>query len=85
MLPDVVEDRRPVLLRQLSHTIDQRIVGAAAGGELDPDHAGGNPEPDLPFGVRSEVRVDGDIAANAIGMLALEGAQCVVRVSEIGR
>ena len=39
VLPDVVQDRDAALGRQPADRVEQRIVGATAGGQLDADHA----------------------------------------------
>src|SRR6185503_12047670 len=83
-LPDVMQDRDAVLPGQLGHTIDQWIVGPATRGELDADHSRAEAAPDLALGVGAEVGVYGDVAADTIGMLALEGQQRVVAVGEVG-
>ena len=38
MLPDVVQHRDAALLGRPADRVEQRIVGAAAGRELDADH-----------------------------------------------
>ena len=64
----------PPLGGQPADRVEQRIVGPAAGGQLDADHArrrgsGGSP----PAACVGVVRIDGDVAADAAGMLRAAG------------
>ena len=65
--------------------IEQRIVGPAAGRELDTDHPGVETAGELRQSVACEVGIDDGVAPNTrrIGTLKLE--QEVVAVFDVGR
>ena len=84
-LPYVMKDRNAALRGQPADRIHQRIVGAPAGGELDPDHARVQAAPDLRDRLGREVRIDRHVAADALGVLPLEREHRVVAVAEVGR
>jgi hypothetical protein len=85
VLPDVVEYRHSTTRRHLADWIQQWIVRPAAGGELDADHASIEAPPELGLGVRTKVRVDHAVAANAIRMGVLKAQEAVVTVLDVSR
>src|SRR5258705_396621 len=84
VLPDVLQDRDAMLARRRAHRIEQRVVGAAAGGEFDADHAGREAAIDLGAGVRGVVGVDAHVAADAVGVRALQDEERIVPVRDVG-
>jgi hypothetical protein len=84
VLPDVVQDRHAAVGRQAADGIEQRIIGAAAGGQLDADHAGVEAAADLGERLIGVVGIDGDVPADPRRLLPLEGEQGVVGVAQIG-
>jgi hypothetical protein len=70
--------------RDFADRIQEWIVRSTARGELDADHASIEAALKLGCGVRTEVRVDDAVAADAIGVRALEGEETVVAVLDVG-
>ncbi len=64
--------------------VEQGIVGPAAGGELDADHAGIEAAPELGDGVGGEVGIHHAVAPDPAGVGALQGEQAVVAVLDVG-
>ena len=64
--------------------IEQRIVGAPAGRELDADHPRAEAAVDLGQGMVGVVGIDRDVAPDPVGMLTLQGEHRVVAVSQVG-
>ena len=83
VLPDVVKHGHAPLGGERADRIEQRIVGAPARGELDADHPGIEAPADLGQRVVGVVRVDGHVAADPVGVLALEAQQVVVAVAAV--
>ena len=83
VLPHMVQHRHAALARDFADRIEQRIGGPPARGQLDPDQPCVETPPDLAPGVRRVVRVDGDVAADAVRVLARQGEQGIVAVREV--
>src|SRR5439155_174736 len=63
---------------------ERRFGRPPARGQLEPDHPRAQTAHDLAQGVRGVVRVDGHVAADAVGVLAREGKQGIVAVRQVG-
>ncbi len=84
VLPDVVEDGHAALGREPADRIEQRIVRAAARGELDADHSGIQAAVDLRQRGLGVIGVHRHVPADPRGVAALELEQPVVGVAQIG-
>jgi hypothetical protein len=84
VLPDVLEDRGTSSRRFRSDRIEQRIIGATTGGELDADRTAREASLDLTQRVLAIVRIHGDIAANAIAFPLLQGHHLIVAHRHVG-
>src|SRR6266545_2046593 len=84
VLPHVVQHRNAALGRELADRVEQPVGRPPARGELDADHPRGEPAADLGAGVGGVVRVHGDVAADAVGVLALERQERRVTVLDVG-
>ncbi|PYO89330.1 MAG: hypothetical protein DMD58_09760 [Gemmatimonadetes bacterium] len=78
VLPDVLQHRHAALPGQSGNRIEQRVIGPAARRQLDSDHPCVEAAHDLGAGVRAIVRIHADVAANAVGVGALQGQQGIV-------
>jgi hypothetical protein len=85
VLPDVLQHGNPPLARQRGDGIEQRIVGAPARGELDPDHPAVETPQNLRAGVCAVIGIDARIPADPVGMRALQGKQGVVARDHVPR
>src|SRR5215208_5124340 len=65
MLPDVMQHGDPTLLCYPADRIEEGIIGAATGCELDADHPGVQAPVELRHGVRLEVGIHDDVAPDA--------------------
>src|SRR4051794_12674751 len=85
VLPDMVQHRNLALPGQRANWVEQGIVGAAAGGQLDADHAGVQATAQLAQGVLLKVGIYGGVAADTSRIRALKLEQKTVAVFDIGR
>jgi hypothetical protein len=83
MLPDMVQHRHPALGREAADRLEQRIVGPAAGGQLDADHPRVEAAGDLGQRRSGVVGIDRDVGAHPPGLLPLEAEQEVVAVAQV--
>ena len=84
VLPDVVEDGEAVPRGRLDDRVEQRIVGAAAGGELDADRAELRASRDLGERVRGVVGIHHHVASHARRLATLDGEHRVVTHRHVG-
>jgi hypothetical protein len=64
VLPDVMENREPTLGRELGDRVEQRIVGAAAGKQLDTDRTARRAALDLGQRMSGVIRIDRRVHPN---------------------
>jgi hypothetical protein len=83
VLPDMLEDGESVPGGRDADGVEERVIRAAAGRQLDPDHPAGNTACNLGDRVRCIVRVDGDVPADAIRVVTLEAPLHVVGVLDV--
>jgi hypothetical protein len=83
VLPDVMQYRHSAVRSHFADRIQQRVVRPAAGRELDADHASIEAALELRLSVRTKIRIDDAIAADAIRMSALKAQEEAVAVFDV--
>ena len=71
MLPDMLQHGHAPLAGELGNRVEQPIVGPAARRQLDADHPRVETAHDFGARVRRVIRIDADVATDAIHVLAL--------------
>ncbi len=83
VLPDVLEHGHATLAREHANRIEQQIVRPSARRQLDADHTRIEAAHDFRPRVRHVVRVDAYVAADRIGMFALQREERVVSCRDV--
>jgi hypothetical protein len=78
MLPRMVQHRQPMLRRELRDGIEQRVAGAAARQQLDPDRPPGDAPLDLRDGVRGVVGIHRRVHPHPLGLCVTQGQHRIV-------
>jgi hypothetical protein len=85
MLPDMVQHRNIPLSSYSTNRIEQGIVCAPAGSELDPDHSCIQTPLKLRLRVATKVGIDDAVPANTVAMRSLKLQEVIVAVFDVGR